>query len=96
MIDLEMTVVRNDKILSAAVGDESVLMSLESGTYYALKATSLAIWEHLKEPVRVSDLCDLLADIYQAPLETVKTDTLEFLSLLETQKMIEAQPAATI
>ncbi|CCG40575.1 PqqD family peptide modification chaperone [Magnetospirillum molischianum] len=91
MVALETIVVRNDGILDANVGDETVLMSIENGQYYALTATSRAIWERLKEPVRVRDLCTDLADTYQTPLETVKTDTLEFLSYLETQKMIESR-----
>lgn len=88
MVGLETIVVRSDGIFDAAAGDETVLMSPENGTYYALKATSRAIWDRLKTPVRVDDLCVELADTYQVPLETVKTDTLEFLNHLEAQKMI--------
>lgn len=91
MVALEMIVVRNDGILDANVGDETMLMSIENGQYYALTATSRAIWQRLKEPVRVQDLCTDLADAYQTPLETIKTDTLEFLRYLEAEKMIESR-----
>lgn len=93
MVALETIIVRNDTILDANVGDETVLMSVENGQYYALTATSRAIWERLKEPVRVRDLCADLAHAYQAPLETVAADTLEFLTYLEAQKMIEVRAA---
>jgi hypothetical protein len=96
MIELKTIVVRDNNVFSAIVGDEIVLMSLDSGTYYSLRSTSRAIWDGLKDPVRVSDLCDFLASIYKTPLETVQSDTMAFLSLLEAQKMIEAQPAGTI
>ena len=89
MIDPDTVVVRSDTVLDASVGDESVLMSIETGTYYAMKVTSRAIWERLRTPVRVRDLCTELAGAYQAPLETVETDTLAFLNYLEAQKMIE-------
>lgn len=92
MVALETIVVRNGSILDASVGDEIVLMSVEKGEYYALTATSRAIWERLKSPVRVRDLCMDLADAYQMPLETVEIDTLEFLSFLAAQKMIESRP----
>lgn len=93
MVALETIVVRNDTILDANVGDETVLMSVENGQYYALTATSRAIWERLKAPVRVRDLCVNLASAYQTPLETVEADTLEFLNYLEAQKMIEVRAA---
>lgn len=91
MVALETIVVRNHGVLGADVGDETVLMNVGSDQYYALTATSRAIWERLKEPVRVGDLCTDLAAAYQTPLETVKTDTLEFLGYLEAQKMIESR-----
>ena len=93
MVALETIIVRNDTILDANVGAETVLMSVENGQYYALTATSRAIWERLKEPVCVRDLCADLARTYQTPLETIEADTLEFLSYLEAQKMIEVRAA---
>ncbi|MDP3377246.1 MAG: PqqD family peptide modification chaperone [Brevundimonas sp.] len=93
MVALDTIVVRNSRILGADVGGETVLMSSEQGNYYALTATSRAIWERLETPVRVSDLCAELAATYQMPLETVEIDTLDFLDYLETQNMIESQNA---
>lgn len=92
MVALETIVVRTSRILDASVGDDTVLMSVEKGEYYALAATSRAIWARLKTPVRVRDLCIDLAETYQAPLETVETDTLEFLTYLEAQNLIESRP----
>ena len=91
MVALETIIVRNDAILDANVGAETVLMSVENGQYYT--ATSRAIWERLKEPVCVRDLCADLASTYQTPVETIEADTLEFLSYLEAQKMIEVRAA---
>lgn len=94
MVGLDTIVVRNSRILGADVGGETVLMSSEQGNYYALTATSRAIWERLETPVRVRDLCAELAATYQMPLETVEIDTLDFLGYLETQNMIESHPEA--
>lgn len=89
MVGLETVVVRSAAILDASVGEETVLMSVETGQYYTLKVTSRAIWERLREPVRVRDLCAGLANAYQAPLDAVESDTLAFLNYLEAQNMIE-------
>ncbi len=89
MIEKNMVIVRNDAILSAVVGGETVLMSAEQGQYYALTATSRDIWDRLETPVRVADLCAALVEAYGVPLETVETDTLAFLDYLESQAMIK-------
>lgn len=89
MVAKNMLIVRNDAILSAVVGGETVLMSADQGQYYALTATSRDIWDRLKTPIRVEDLCAALAETYGAPLETIETDTLAFLEYLESQAMIE-------
>lgn len=91
MVTLETVVARSNGIFDASVGDQTVLMSVDTAQYYALTATSRAIWALLKEPVRVRDLCTDLADAYQMPLETVETDTLDFLGYLEAHKMIESR-----
>lgn len=90
MVAMDTIVVRTGRILGASVGDETLLMSVDKGEYYALSTTSRAIWERLKTPVRVRDLCIDLAETYQAPLETVEVDTLEFLGYLETLNLIES------
>ncbi len=88
MILLDTIVMRNTIILDADIQNETVLMNAETGQYYTLTATSRAIWDMLKEPVRVRDLCASLAASYQTPLETVQADTLEFLGYLSEQRMI--------
>lgn len=93
MVALETIVVRNNTVLNACVGAEIVLMNVENGQYYELAATSRTIWERLKSPIRVRDLCAELASAYQTPLETVEADTLDFIRYLEAQKMASAVDA---
>lgn len=90
MVTMETILVRTGQIIGASFGDETLLMSIEKGEYYALSPTSRAIWERLKTPVRVRDLCLDLAETYQAPLATVEIDTLEFLGYLEALNLIES------
>ncbi len=93
MVAMETIVVRSDAVLGAQVADETVLMSVENGSYYTLTATSRAIWARLDQPICVRDLCAALVQTYHAPAETVEADTLAFLSYLETQRMIETRAA---
>ncbi len=93
MVSLEMMVVRSEAVLDASVDAETVLMSISTGQYMTLKATSRAIWSRIEHPVSVRDLCADLATAYQAPLETVEADTRAFLDHLAAQGMIELRAA---
>lgn len=91
MVGPDTICVRSDKVLGVSLDSETVLMSIASGQYYSLTATSRVIWDHLKAPMRVGDLCAALAGTYQMPLEAVQADTLKFLDYLEAQKLIESR-----
>lgn len=93
MVSLDMMVVRSDTVLDASVDAETVLMSIDTGQYMALKETSRAIWSRIGNPVSVRDLCADLATAYQTPIERVEADTLAFLDHLEAQGMIELRAA---
>lgn len=87
MMAIETIIVRSDAVLSANAGDEIVLMNIENGQYYGLADTSRAIWELIKAPIRVGDLCATLAKSYDIPLAEVETTTIEFLNYLESQNL---------
>ncbi|MET0247904.1 MAG: PqqD family protein [Sphingomonas sp.] len=89
MVAMEAVIARNGSVLDANVGDETVLMSVDTGEYYALTATSREIWNRLDTPISVRDLCRALADAYGAPVETVTADTLAFLDYLERRNMLK-------
>ncbi len=87
MMAIETIIVRSDAVLSANAGDEIVLMNVENGQYYGLTDTSRAIWELIASPIRVGDLCAMLAETYDVPIVEVENTTLAFLNYLEAQKL---------
>lgn len=91
MIAMETIVVRKDGIMDTRMGETIVLMSVENEQFFELQTTSRAIWERIKEPKRVRELCSDLADVYQMSLETVQSDIIDFLCFLEAKGMIESQ-----
>lgn len=82
-------VVRGASCLSADVGSETVLMSIESGCYGGVDDIGSDIWKRLESPVVIADLCRGLAAEYDADLMTVEKDVLVFLDALRQQKMID-------
>lgn len=82
-------VVRSVQCLSTEVGDETVLMSVESGCYGGLDDIGSDIWRRLEKPVSVAELCDGLAAEYEADRATIEADVLAFLHGLLQKQMIE-------
>jgi hypothetical protein len=92
MIAIETIVVRKDGIMDTRIDDTIVLMSVENEQFFELETSSRAIWERIKEPKRVRDLCLDIAGVYQVSLETVQSDIVDFLCFLEAKGMIASQP----
>lgn len=75
--------------LSAEVAGEVVLMSIERGAYYGLDSVGSGVWRILSQPTRVAELCDGLAEIYEADRPTLEADVLRFLAALADEGLIE-------
>ena len=78
--------------LSADLGGELVLMSLESGKYYGLDEIGSEIWRRLETPARVSSLCGDLAAAYDAPADLIERDVLALLHRLLDEDLIQVKP----
>ncbi|MBW1829607.1 MAG: PqqD family protein, partial [Deltaproteobacteria bacterium] len=60
LINLESVVVQVVDLVSSSLDEETVMMSVNSGKYYGLDEIGSRIWELIKQPRSVSDLCDIL------------------------------------
>ncbi|WP_052313378.1 PqqD family protein [Terriglobus roseus] len=70
---------RGEGWLTAWVGQEYVMMSAETGTCISLSETGGRIWELMEQPRSLADLCQALANEYQAEPDVVAHDVVEFL-----------------
>ena len=75
--------------VSSDVGGETILLSMESAMYYGLDSVGARIWELLREPVRVSEIRDVIATEYDVEIERCESDVLAFLKELAAKGLIE-------
>jgi hypothetical protein len=59
---------------SCEVGDETVILDLASGQYFALDAVGTAIWRHLRTPCTFAVLCERLLAEFEVPAARCKAD----------------------
>ncbi|MBT4286468.1 MAG: lasso peptide biosynthesis PqqD family chaperone [Deltaproteobacteria bacterium] len=76
------------ELVSSDVDGETILMSIENGKYYGMDKVGSHIWEHLKSPIMVSDLVDLLLIDFKTERKTCEADVLEFLNELRKENVI--------
>ena len=80
MTDLAMstTVSRDEQILATDLGEEVVMMNLDSGEYYNLKGVAFRIWEIIENPTTLGDIVDTLRGEYQVDQKTCEKEVNAF------------------
>lgn len=87
-ITLNSTITRNEDLLSGVLDDETILMSIETGSYHVINKTANRIWELLEEPKTVDEICIIILDEYDVDPETCQKEVLEFMAGLQNRKIV--------
>jgi len=88
---------RADGLLTAAVGDELLMMSAAEGKYFNLNDVGSRIWELLAQPISADGLVAALTAEYDADADTARAEVVEFLSALRERGLLipaDAPPRA--
>ena len=74
---------RKDGWLAAQVGEELVMMSVESGVYIGLNEVGARVWELIEAPRDLAGICATLAQEFEITPEGCQPEVEAFLSQLE-------------
>lgn len=81
-----MTLEMNDKIsrhpdmLSAEIGGEAIMMSIEKGAYFGLNPVATRIWDLIEQPKNVAELIQTITDEYEVSAEQAADDVQGFVA----------------
>ena len=86
-----MTAIRktDNRFVETEVDGELVLMNTDSGTFYSLDGTGLAIWRAIDGTRNRDTIVSTLAADFDAPVETIAPDVDAFLSTLREAGLLE-------
>ena len=84
----DLMIRRKDEIISGDVDGETVMMSIEGGTYHSLNETGRRIWELLESPCTVRRIIDALKDEFDAKSEVITEEVYQFLDQLIERDII--------
>ncbi|MBI4815128.1 MAG: lasso peptide biosynthesis PqqD family chaperone [Deltaproteobacteria bacterium] len=88
-IDLSTTVKQGVNSVTADLGGELALLSIEKGHYYSLDPVGSQIWTLIAEPRTIKDVCDRLVARYAVSREDCERDVLAFLEDLTRERLAE-------
>jgi hypothetical protein len=77
-MDLDTRLSIPPKVLSRLVGDETVLLDLESGTYFGLDGVGKRIWESVGEGLTLAEIAAVIASEYEVDEAQAQADAAEF------------------
>jgi hypothetical protein len=83
-------VVASESVVCAELGDEAVLLNIETGVYFGLDTIGNRIWKLLEGGAQVDDIVTSLVNEYEVQPAVARQDTRAFLArLLEKGLTVE-------
>ena len=83
-------VVRVVDILSTEVNGQTVLLSIEQQKYFSMGSTSQRVWQLLKAPCTLAQICERLVQEYEIEPQACEREAEIFLRDLWEQRLIRA------
>jgi len=74
--------------VAAEMGDEAVILDIESGYYFQLNVSGARIWALIDAPVSVADLCARLQARFEVDEAICRAEVSEFLELLRDKGLV--------
>lgn len=93
-LDLTETFRRTKKEMSADLGEENVVLDLDSGVYYGMDGTGPRIWELLEQPRTGEEMMETLLDEYDVEEDRCQEDLVAFLAELMGEGLVEVVDGA--
>ena len=89
-MDLSANLSVPPQVVSRLVGDETVILNLESGMYFGLDGVGKKIWESIKAGNSLTETVSLIAAEYDVEAQQAEGDLLEFVSELTERGLLQS------
>lgn len=77
-LPLSTVITRHPDMLSAEIGGEAVMMSIEKGAYFGLNPVATRIWDLIEQPKSLAELIAVIFGEYEVTPEQCEADVREF------------------
>jgi hypothetical protein len=77
-------------MLSAEIGGEAVMMSIENGAYFGLNPIATRIWDLIEQPRSIAELIGVITEEYDVSEEQCVADVQEFVADMITRGIAQS------
>jgi hypothetical protein len=78
-------------VMAREVGDETVILNLETGTYFGLNQVGATIWKYISEGKDLASICEALEAEFEVTQQAAQEDVRVLLNELEQNGLIKLQ-----
>ena len=83
-----LTYIQNAEIIQSKIGEEVVMLDMESGFYFGLNSVASIIWGMMKDGITFEALCNQLMEQFDVERSLCEADTQELINQLLEKKII--------
>jgi hypothetical protein len=81
--------IQNKKVIQSKIGEEVVMLDIDSGFYFGLNSVASIIWGKLEKEITFDDMISDLLEEYNIDRSTCENETKIFLDQLLEKKIIK-------
>ena len=78
-------------VITRQVGDETVLLDLNRGTYFGLDPVGARIWELICQDRTLAAISEVIVEEYDTTREIIETDLLQLVADLAAQRLVKVR-----
>jgi hypothetical protein len=90
-LSLDTFVCASSNQVSTRVGDELVILDLDSSRYYSLDPVGARIFELIQQPTPLDAVADAVVAEFEVDAQTARADLLALVDTLVAQNLVEAR-----
>ena len=87
-IDDTMMVSRRENMIAADVGDEAVILDIQSGYFFQLNRTAALVWGLLESQISAGELCAKMAESHSVDAVICRGDMMEFIADMRDRGLV--------
>jgi DNA transposition AAA+ family ATPase len=81
--------IQNKKVIQSKIGDEVVMLDMDSGFYFGLNSVASIIWGKLEKEMSIDEIISDLLNDYNIDKLTCEEETKDFLEQLLEKNIIK-------
>lgn len=87
-VTLDTPIVITRELLASALGEEKVILDMDSGHYYGLDEVGARVWDLLAEPRTPREVCDRIEEEYEVDRSLLESDVLRLIRQFDAEGLL--------